>query len=74
MCDLPKSTMGIDIERFQAKVSLIPAKAKPVIAELKEAAKKSDEVILATDEDQGEAIAWHLAGHLVWTRKRRHKG
>src|SRR3989344_3267111 len=60
--DLPKSTMGIDIEHGFKPKYMIPAKAKPVIAELKEAAKKSDEVILATDEDrEGEAIAWHLA-------------
>ena len=60
--DLPKSTMGIDIEHGFKPKYMIPAKAKPVIAELKEAAKKSDDVILATDEDrEGEAIAWHLA-------------
>lgn len=60
--DLPKSTMGIDIEHgFKPKYT-IPAKAKPVIAELKEAASKSDVIILATDSDrEGEAIAWHLA-------------
>src|SRR3989344_1366100 len=60
--DLPKSTMGIDIEHAFKPKYMIPAKAKPVIAELKEAAKKSDTVILATDEDrEGEAIAWHLS-------------
>src|SRR3989344_8786718 len=60
--DLPKSTMGIDIKNgFKPKYT-IPAKAKPIVAELKEAAKKSDSVILATDEDrEGEAIAWHLS-------------
>ncbi len=59
--DLPKSTMGIDIEHGFKPKYIIPAKAKPVIAELKEAAGKSDTVILATDEDrEGEAISWHL--------------
>lgn len=60
--DLPKSRLGVDVkDNFKPKY-VIPAKAKPVIAELKEAAKKSKNVILATDEDrEGEAIAWHLA-------------
>ncbi|MEK7151380.1 MAG: type I DNA topoisomerase [Patescibacteria group bacterium] len=59
--DLPKSTMGIDIEHGFKPKYMIPAKAKPVIAELKEAVGKSDKIILATDEDrEGEAISWHL--------------
>ena len=59
--DLPKSKMGIDIEHGFEPKYLIPAKAKPVIKELKEAAAKSDKIILATDEDrEGEAISWHL--------------
>ncbi|PJE51332.1 MAG: DNA topoisomerase I [Candidatus Yanofskybacteria bacterium CG10_big_fil_rev_8_21_14_0_10_36_16] len=59
--DLPKSRIGVDIENnFQPKY-LIPAKAKKQVAELKDALKKTDDVILATDEDrEGEAIAWHL--------------
>lgn len=69
--DLPKSTMGIDIEHGFKPKYMIPAKAKPVIAELKEAAKKSDEVILATDEDrEGEAIAWHLVEALGLDKKK----
>ena len=60
--DLPKSTLGVDVEHGFKPKYIIPAKAKPIIAELKEAVKKSDMVILATDEDrEGEAIAWHLA-------------
>lgn len=59
--DLPKSTMGVDIKNSFKPKYIIPAKAKKVIAELKEAVKESDEVIYATDEDrEGEAIAWHL--------------
>lgn len=59
--DLPKSKMGVDTENNFDPHYLIPAKAKPVIKELKELAKKAPEVILATDEDrEGEAIAWHL--------------
>jgi DNA topoisomerase-1 len=60
--DLPKKEMGIDIENnFQPRY-IIPTKAKTRVAELKEWARKTSDVILATDEDrEGEAIAWHLA-------------
>ncbi|MFH1129149.1 MAG: type I DNA topoisomerase [Patescibacteria group bacterium] len=60
--DLPQKELAIDIENdFEPKYVIIP-KAKKNIAILKEKVKKSDEVILATDEDrEGEAIAWHLA-------------
>lgn len=69
--DLPKSTLGVDVERgFKPKYT-IPAKAKPVIKELKEAASKSGSVILATDEDrEGEAIAWHLTEALGLNTKK----
>lgn len=59
--DLPKSKMGVDVEHNFEPHYVIPAKAKPIIKELKELAKKAPKVILATDEDrEGEAIAWHL--------------
>ncbi|MFH1173397.1 MAG: type I DNA topoisomerase [bacterium] len=59
--DLPKSTMGIDIEHdFQPKY-VIPTKARKNVTLLKKTADKAESVILATDEDrEGEAIAWHL--------------
>ena len=60
--DLPKSTLGIDVEKNFEPKYIVPVKAKKVVKQLKADAKKSDEVILATDEDrEGEAIAWHLA-------------
>ncbi|MEK9185336.1 MAG: toprim domain-containing protein, partial [Patescibacteria group bacterium] len=60
--DLPKSNLGVDVEdNFKPKY-IVPTKAKKQVALLKELAKESDNVILATDEDrEGEAIAWHLA-------------
>lgn len=59
--DLPKSKIGIDTENNFEPHYLIPPKAKKVASELKELAKKADDIILATDEDrEGEAIAWHL--------------
>ncbi|MEX2052813.1 MAG: type I DNA topoisomerase, partial [Candidatus Paceibacterota bacterium] len=63
--DLPKSKLGVDVEKdFEPKYT-IPAKAKKNLAELKQALSKADTVILATDEDrEGEAIAWHLVSAL----------
>ena len=60
--DLPKSTLGIDIEDdFKAKYINIRGKG-PLIKELKKEAKNADKVFLATDPDrEGEAIAWHLS-------------
>jgi DNA topoisomerase I len=59
--DLPKSKLGIDVEHgFAIDYQPLP-KSRSVLGELKEAAKKSDELYLATDFDrEGEAIAWHL--------------
>jgi len=60
--DLPKSTMGVDIENdFNPKYINIRGKGD-LIKSLKSHAKKADKVYLATDPDrEGEAIAWHLA-------------
>ena len=60
--DLPKSTMGVDIENdFEPKYINIRGKGD-LIKSLKSHAKKADKVYLATDPDrEGEAIAWHLA-------------
>jgi DNA topoisomerase-1 len=60
--DLPTKKMGIDIKNNFLPEYIIPLKAKVRVEELEGLAKKSQEVILATDEDrEGEAIAWHLA-------------
>jgi DNA topoisomerase-1 len=60
--DLPKKTMGIDIDRgFQPEYVVIEGKKK-VLAEIKQAAKSVERVLLAPDPDrEGEAIAWHIA-------------
>ena len=59
--DLPKSTMGVDLER-DFDPHYIPVKGKEdLIRELKSAASQADTVYLATDPDrEGEAISWHL--------------
>lgn len=61
--DLPKSSIGVDIENnFEPKYINIRGKGD-LISELKKDAKESEKVFLATDPDrEGEAISWHLAG------------
>ena len=60
--DLPKSTLGVDVEHdFAPRYLTIKGKGD-VIKELKAAVKGASDVYLATDPDrEGEAIAWHLA-------------
>ncbi len=61
LIDLPKSRMAIDIENsFQPEYITVRGRAK-LLRELQKDAKKSDVVLLASDNDrEGEAIAWHL--------------
>ena len=63
--DLDKGDKAIDIEKdFTPRYVISPEKRK-VVKELKAAAKKAEEVWLATDEDrEGEAISWHLCAVL----------
>src|SRR5687767_6621853 len=59
--DLPKSKLGVEVERDFEPTYVIPPRAKKVLATLKKHVEKADEVVLATDEDrEGEAIAWHI--------------
>ena len=59
--DLKKDDMGIDIKNNYSPKYIVPEEKEKVVKELKQLAKKSDEVWLATDEDrEGEAISWHL--------------
>ena len=59
--DLEKAGMGIDVENNFEPRYIIPEDKEKVVKELKDLARKSEEVWLATDEDrEGEAISWHL--------------
>jgi DNA topoisomerase-1 len=60
--DLPKSNKkAVDIEGGFVPHYEISAGKEKVISDIKTLAKKSNEVILATDPDrEGEAIAWHI--------------
>jgi len=59
--DLPKSTLGVDLENG-FKPDYQPVKAsESIIKELKKAVSGCEKVFLATDPDrEGEAISWHL--------------
>ena len=59
--DLPKSTLGIDVEGdFEPKYITIRGKGD-VLAKLRKEVKKAEKIFLATDPDrEGEAISWHL--------------
>ncbi|MFQ5580123.1 MAG: type I DNA topoisomerase [Nitrospiria bacterium] len=59
--DLPKSKLGINLERgFEPEYVVIKGKSK-VLTEIKKAAKSAERVYLAPDPDrEGEAIAWHI--------------
>ncbi len=63
--DLPKSSLGIDIDNnFEPHYINIRGKGD-VIKELKKEAKAANKVFLATDPDrEGEAISWHIAKEL----------
>ncbi len=58
--DLPKSSLGIDIEKdYQPQYEITQPKA---LSELRKAFSDKDELILAVDPDrEGEAIGWHVA-------------
>ncbi len=60
--DLPKSKLGVEIEKgFEPEYQIIHGKGK-IVTELKQAAKNKENIYLAPDPDrEGEAIAWHIA-------------
>ncbi|MHB8653204.1 MAG: type I DNA topoisomerase [Terriglobia bacterium] len=72
--DLPKKDLGVNIEKdFRPTYIAIPAK-KDVIAELKAAAAKADDIYLAADPDrEGEAICSHLRELLDGKKKTFHR-
>lgn len=64
--DLPKKTLGIDLENNYQPVYEVSADKKKVVTNLKKLAKTADKIYLATDPDrEGEAIAWHIQNLLT---------
>jgi DNA topoisomerase-1 len=60
--DLPEKKLGIDLEKNFAPEYVTIAGKEKTLAELKNAAKESSAVYIATDPDrEGEAIGWHVA-------------
>ena len=72
--DLPKSTLGVDVEHnFEPKYITIRGKGE-VLAKLRKEVKKADNIYLATDPDrEGEAISWHLFESLKLGEKKVHR-
>ncbi len=73
--DLPKNDIGVELKNrtFEPTLIVSPGKEK-VVAQLKKAAAKADEVFLAPDPDrEGEAIAYHLAKQLGTNAQERKK-
>ncbi len=59
--DLPSKNGSVDPDNKFAMTWEMDARSKKQVADLISAAKKADEVILATDPDrEGEAISWHV--------------
>jgi len=72
--DLPKSKLGVDVEKgFNPMYVVIPQRKK-VLTELKQAAKKVKDIYLAPDPDrEGEAICFHLAEELKTSKNKIHR-
>jgi DNA topoisomerase-1 len=73
--DLPKKELGVELANrtFEPTLVVSPGKEK-VVAQLKKAAARADDIYLAPDPDrEGEAIAYHLALQLGTTAKERKK-
>jgi DNA topoisomerase-1 len=72
--DLPKSKLGVDIEKgFAPDYHVIQGKKK-IVEELRRAARGKDNIYLASDPDrEGEAIAWHIAEQLGNSGDRLHR-
>ena len=72
--DLPKSKLGVDVEKdFAPEYHVIQGKTK-VLDEIKKAAEDKEHIYLAPDPDrEGEAIAWHIAQKLGRRRKNVHR-
>jgi len=65
LVDLPKSTLGVDIENdFQPKLIVVRSKSK-LLTKLKKDTKSATKIYFATDPDrEGEAIGWNLIEHI----------
>src|SRR5689334_21001886 len=72
--NLPKSTLGVDVDAgYAATFETIQGKEE-VIAKLRSAAEQSEDIYIATDPDrEGEAIAEDIAGEVSGGNRRIHR-
>ena len=72
--DLPKSKLGVEVDKgFEPVYVVMPGKKK-IITEIKKAAKTADNIYLAPDPDrEGEAIAWPIAEEIGSKKKNVHR-
>ena len=70
LVDLPKSTLGVDIENnFKPKLIVVRSKSK-LLTQLKKDTKSATKIYFATDPDrEGEAIGWNLIEHIGQGKK-----
>ncbi len=68
--DLPKKEIGLDFDNhYEPRYEVIAGKEK-VVRQLKKLAGEANDILIATDPDrEGEAIAWHIANEVDFTRK-----
>ncbi len=60
--DLPSNKLSVDVEKDFRPTFVVLPKKKAVVKEIREAAHKVKEILLAADPDrEGEAICYHLA-------------
>jgi len=59
--DLPRTNLGVDIDKGFIPKYVIPKEKRKIVGEIKKTASKASFIYLATDPDrEGEAISWHL--------------
>lgn len=65
LIDLPKSKLGVDVEKDFEPTMIVMREKQKVLTKLKKEAKDMDNIYIATDPDrEGEAIGWNLANHI----------
>ena len=68
--DLPKSKIGVDVERDFEPSYVVMKDKRVIVNDLKKAGDEATEIYLATDPDrEGEAISWHLQAAADWDQR-----
>ncbi len=72
--DLPRKEIGLDFDNhYEPRYEVISGKEK-VVRQLKKLSGEATDILIATDPDrEGEAIAWHIASEVEFTRKPVHR-